>query len=66
MFPALAANALNVNDILQKLQGAAHVVKGATLTAGGFVAAAVLMVAQLPPRANVPELVIKPTSQAYQ
>ena len=34
-------------------------------TAGGFVAAAVLMVACLPPRAHVPELVIKPTSQDY-
>jgi len=29
------------------------------------IAAAVLMVACLPPRANVPELVIKPTSQEY-
>ena len=29
------------------------------------VAAAVLMIVQLPPRAHVPELVIKPTSQAY-
>jgi NADP-dependent 3-hydroxy acid dehydrogenase YdfG len=29
------------------------------------VAAAVLMVAELPPRAHVPELIIKPTSQLY-
>ena len=29
------------------------------------VAAAVLMVAQLPPRAHIPELVIKPTKQSY-
>lgn len=29
------------------------------------VAAAVMMVVSLPPRANVPELIIKPTSQAY-
>jgi len=29
------------------------------------VAAAVLMIVQLPPRAHVPELVIKPTTQAY-
>lgn len=29
------------------------------------VAAAVLMIAQLPPRAHIPELIIKPTSQVY-
>ncbi|MFO0811173.1 MAG: hypothetical protein U0746_21290 [Gemmataceae bacterium] len=29
------------------------------------VAAAVLFVCMLPPRANVPELIIKPTTQAY-
>ena len=31
----------------------------------GIMAAAVLMVANLPPRANVAELVIKPTTQAF-
>ena len=29
------------------------------------VAAATLMVVHLPPRAHIPELIIKPTSQAY-